>query len=121
MKNEDLTNIRIGGREINFPAQIEQKIELHGLYIVRIYPTDDELDVYPQEKLNRNVYAYNETGGLVWQIDEVPHGDKDSAKAYMNIWVEKGDLIASNWVGLDYRVNLKNGSVDSYRKNVRPW
>jgi len=121
MKNKDLTSVEIGGKDIYFPAQIEQIIEFHGLYIVRIYPNDDELDIYPQENLNRNVYAYNEIGELVWQIDEVPHGDKGGDKAYMNLWIENKDLIASNWVGLDYRVNLDNGSIGVYRENVRPW
>jgi len=118
----------VDSKQIELQYPIKQKIEVCGVYVVRIYPNDDELDSCPQELYNRNVYAYNSDGKFLWQIEEVSEGakaPKDKSyivgKAYMNIWMEKEKLIAGNWIGLDYIVNLKNGKVSPLNKNVRPW
>ena len=102
-------------------ANIRQRINLQGLSIIRIYPSDNDLMNYPREKLNRNVAAYKENGELVWLIQECPVGGLDQDKAYMNIQVKDEQLIAGNWVGLDFVVDLKSGNVTPYKIGVRPW
>lgn len=109
------------GKEVTLPAPIKQKIEIGEMIVVRVYPSDEKLNAYPQEKLNRNVYAFNLSGELVWQIQEAPHGGVGEDKAYMNIGLENGRLMAGNWIGIDYFVGLCSGKVSQAQKNVRPW
>ncbi|MGI1679885.1 MAG: hypothetical protein K6L75_14175 [Cellvibrionaceae bacterium] len=102
-------------------SNIKQRIEIEGLEIVRRYPSDDVLSDYPREKLNRNIEAYKADGDLAWVIQECPAGGQNEDKAYMDIQVKDGQLIACNWIGLDFIVNLKTGSVSPAKKGVRPW
>ncbi len=110
----------VPGIRVELPAPIRQKIELQGIVIIRVYPSDDELDDYPQEKLNRNVYAYKVTGELLWEIQEAPHG-AERDKPYMNIWLDGDKLIAGNWIGTEYFVDLSSGEVKQTKFGVRPW
>jgi len=102
-------------------ALIRQTIEIEGLKILRKYPSDEKLMSYPQEKLNRNVSALNENGDLVWTIQEAPQGGEDQDKAYMLISLENGKLVAGNFLGIDYYVNLQDGTVTPKDTNSRPW
>jgi len=111
----------IGGAQIVLDAPVKQKLELGRLTIVRVYPADEELNSYPQEKLNRNVYAYDSLGQLVWQIQEAPHGGVGEDKAYMDIRTDDGGLVAGNWIGIDYQVELENGVVVPLKQGTRPW
>jgi hypothetical protein len=100
---------------------IKQAIEIEGLKVIREYPSDENLMGYPQEKLNRNVSAFNEAGDLIWIIQEAPHGGEGQDKAYMFISIENGHLVAGNFIGVDYFVNPKDGTVAPKDKNARPW
>ena len=102
-------------------GNIKQRINVEGLEIIRRYPSDDALADYPREKLNRNIEAYKADGDLAWLIQECPAGGQNEDKPYMDIQVKDGNLIAGNWVGLDFFVNLKDGSVCPAKKGVRPW
>jgi len=102
-------------------ALIKQTVEIDGLKIQRKYPSDDKLMEYPQENLNRNVYAFNERGELVWTIQEAPHGGENQDKAYMSLVIENGKLIAGNFIGVDYIVKLEDGTVTPQNTNTRPW
>ena len=102
-------------------APIKQQLDFEGLRIIRVYPDDDNLDTYPQEKLNRNVYAIDSNGKVVWQIQEAPHGGAGNDKAYMHIMIKKGKLIAGNWIGVDYIVNSESGLVTPCNIGQRPW
>lgn len=98
-----------------------QRISFEGLEIVRLYPSDEMLMEYPRIKLNRNVEAYSPSGELVWIIEECSVGGTDEDKPYMNIFIKNGQLIASNWIGLDFVVNLENGKIRPEKIGVRPW
>ena len=100
---------------------VKQIVEVGDLRIVRKYPPDSELSNFPQNKLNRNIEAYDQDDNLVWVIDEAPDGGDNLDKAYMKIWLEDGKLIAGNWIGIDYLVNLDNGAVSPIKANKRPW
>ena len=108
-------------KSVTLPAPVKQRIEIGELTVVRLYPSDDMLNDYPQEKLNRNVYAYNAIGKLMWQIQEAPDGGVGEDKAYMNIKLEGDKLIVGNWIGADYVVDLGAGGVSQVKKNIRPW
>jgi hypothetical protein len=121
MKEHKSNILHLHGRIIYMDAPIKQKIEFLGLVIIRLYPSDDQLDTYPKESFNRNVYAYDVSGNLVWQIQEAPHGGIDEDKAYMDIRISQDKLVAGNWTGTDYQVNLVDGTVASFDRDVRPW
>lgn len=116
-----IDTLNISDQIIEFDADVKQKLVVGKLIVVRVYPLDEDLNSYPQEKLNRNVYAYNDQGKLAWQIQEAPHGDVSMDKAYMGVKVKNDILVAENWIGVDYSVNLKDGTVKPLDKNVRPW
>ncbi|MFM5012888.1 hypothetical protein ACEUB2_09570 [Aeromonas veronii] len=102
-------------------GNIKQRIETEGLEIIRRYPSDDVLADCPRGKLNRSVEAYKADGCLAWVIQECPAGAPSEDKPYMDIRVQDGQLIAGNWIGLDFIVNLENGGVSPAKKGVRPW
>jgi hypothetical protein len=79
------------------------------------------LSDYPQEKLNRNIYAYDVSGEFVWQIQEAPHGGSEEDKAYMDLKIDGDKLVAGNWVGVDYLVSEASGKVSQAQKDIRPW
>jgi hypothetical protein len=100
---------------------IKQAIEIGKLRVIRIYPSDEELVSYPQKKLNRNIEAYDQDNNLIWVIEEAPDGGENRDKAYMKIWLEEDRLVAGNWIGIDYFVDLNTGAVNSVKTNERPW
>ena len=59
---------------------------------------------------NRNIFAYNESGQLVWQIQEGRNVYRDSP--YTGMRVKGDEIMAYNWDGADYRVNVEDGSVE---------
>lgn len=113
--------LKFANKDIELPAPIKQRVELGKLIVIRVYPSDDVLNDYPQKKLNRNVYAYDVSGELVWQIQEAPHGGSGEDKAYMDIKIDGGKLVAGNWIGVDYLVNAASGVVSQAQKDIRPW
>lgn len=96
--------IKIGRKEVEFPWPVAQVVEYHRLIVVRIEPPAGNI-------FNRNVFAFDDDGSIKWQIEESPHGGGID-KPYMNISIsENGEVIASNWNGIDYIINLDDGSV----------
>ena len=104
----------------SLPSKVREKFELQGLSILRVYPDDSDLRAYPREQLNRNVYAFGGDGRLRWQIEEAPHGGERD-KPYMAIRIVDGVLVAGNWTGVDYVVDLHNGHVAPRGTGKRPW
>jgi len=102
-------------------SDIRQTLEINGLKIIRRYPSDEDIDSYLQVQLNRNIEAYDGTGKLIWMIEECPVGGDGVDKAYMNIWIENDKLIAGNWIGLNFIVNLENGTVKPANPGSRLW
>lgn len=104
-------------KEILFPLGIKGLIQLDELVLVFIYgSTADEIEKMPA----RNIYAYNESGEQVWQIQEpLQHGEGYSS--YADISVRKdGKIVAGSTRGEEYIVNIKDGSV-AHIKNQRSW
>ena len=102
-------------------SYVRQIIEVGKLKVVRKYPPDEELVNYPQKKLNRNIEAYDQDDNLVWVIEEAPDGGENQDKAYMNMWLEEDRLVAGNWIGIDYLVDVNTGAVSSVKTHERPW
>jgi outer membrane protein assembly factor BamB len=73
-----------------------------------------------EEILNRNIYAFNMDGTLKWQIQAV-QGGTEREKPFLSIKVIEGKLIAYNWLGMDYIVDLNDGSLHMHGQPRRPW
>lgn len=111
LKSEfDITDgmLRIKGNAIPLPYPVVQSVLAKNLIIVR-------LSVPAKKKFNRNIYAFTLGGELAWQIEEAPHGG-DISKPFMNLWLSQdGQLIAGNWIGVDYKVYLQNGGIEAIK------
>ena len=112
--------LKIANESVELPAPIKQRVDLNSLIIVRVYPSDEMLKNYHRDELNRNIYAYDLSGELVWQIQEAPHGGVEEDKAYMDIRYVDDKIVAGNWIGVDYLVDESSGVVAPNRKDVRP-
>ncbi|SEL93901.1 hypothetical protein SAMN05216359_1305 [Roseateles sp. YR242] len=72
----------------------------------------------PGVLFNRNVLAFTGAAEPAWQIEESPHGTERD-KPYVGITRNDDDeLIASNWNGVDYRLNPESGrlTVKAFQK-----
>ncbi|MHA6196970.1 hypothetical protein ACX3YG_21675 [Pseudomonas wadenswilerensis] len=66
---------------------------------------------------NRGVYSLSHEGVILWQISESPHGEVKE-KPYVDIFIDDRDrLIAANWIGIDYWVDVEDGSVEAIAFN----
>jgi len=61
---------------------------------------------------DRNVYALDYDGNILWQVERCPHGG-ERPKSYRSIYrVGSTELAAGNWIGYDYYIDLNDGSVE---------
>ena len=105
------------GISITLPLPIKQVLYQDNKIIVLV---DDGLGRdYRDDSLDRNIYAFTENGEQVWQVQQCPHGG-ESPKPYMTISLENKQLIAYNWIGVSYSIDLEIGSVTPYGSG-RPW
>lgn len=100
--------LSIDNNIIGFPYPVAQVIIVSNYVIVR-------LSVPQEKRFDRNVYALSFDGKAVWQIQEAPHGG-NVPKPFMNLRLsEEGRLIAGNWIGVDYEVDLSTGQIRAIR------
>ena len=94
----------IGESRIELPYPVAEIVECSDSIIARVDPP-------PGEIFNRNVFAFTRQGDCIWQIQESPHGtEKD--KPYVGIsHGERGQLVAANWNGVDYFVDIDSGNI----------
>jgi len=92
-------------------------IELDDLVLVLIYGTSaKQMESLP----TNNVYAFNEKGEQVWQIQE-PYQPEGRIVSYANISLkETGEVVAGTTQGTEYIVNIKDGAIKPI-KGQRPW
>ena len=97
-------SVFIANRSIGLPYPVGEVVECRDAIVVRVEPPAGVI-------FNRNVFAFTAQGDLLWQIEESPHGtEKD--KPYVGILVSQdGSLVVANWIGVDYLVNVKSGSI----------
>ena len=94
----------VGDQHIDLPHPVGDVLRYRDLVIVRVEPPAGVV-------FNRNVIAFTDVGTQAWRIEESPHGTEID-KPYVGIRVDGGgDLVASNWNGVDYQVNPDNGCV----------
>jgi hypothetical protein len=103
-------NLFIANKCVALPFPIAEVFEYKDLIVARVEPCTGVI-------FNRNIFAFTAHGNLLWQIEESPHGtEKD--KPYTRIFLNNdGLLVAANWIGVDYLVNVKNGSISTISFN----
>lgn len=94
----------IGNGSIDLPYPVSEIIDFGDSIAVRVEPPVGVI-------FNRNVFAFSERGDPLWQIEESPHGTEND-KPYVKIIRERdGGLVAYNWNGVDYLVDMANGAI----------
>ena len=62
------------------------------------------------EVFNGNIFAVDANGEIKWQIAESQHGSEVD-QPYTSISKMENKLIAGNWNGVDYVVDMEDGSI----------
>ncbi|MEK7413638.1 MAG: hypothetical protein AAB263_10035 [Planctomycetota bacterium] len=96
----------LGGHKMAHLHPAKQMVEIgRRLYVVRFDPPPSD----PER--NRNIVGYDGAGNILWRIAECPHGG-NRPKPYMHVKIDRNiRVIASNWIGADYFVDLTTGAV----------
>lgn len=98
------TEVRVNGRSLLLPHEVVQQMQVGSLLLLRVEPP-------PGQVFNRNVFAVDADARLLWQIAESPHGT-EADKPFMSLALDaEGEVLAGNWNGVNYRVDLKTGSL----------
>jgi len=103
MKDNKTLRVRINSKKLPIVQPIGQSIQIDNLLIARIKVTG-------QETPTRNVVAFDLDGNHFWTIQELK-----SKMPYGGIWIEGGKLMAYDTLGVDYFVNLQDGSTQFVR------
>lgn len=108
--------LHINENKINFTHDICGLIELNNLIIVLIYGASaKQMETLP----NNNIYAFDEKGKKIWQI-QPPFQVSGYITSYSDVILRKdGKIIAGTSQGLEYIVNIEDGSV--IPTGGRPW
>jgi len=99
--------------EINV-KNLEVKTELTcGCVIIKLYKEPFRY------KCNQNITGENEQGEVIWQVEDI---DPLSDSPFTSIRpFDKEKIIAYNWMGIDYYIDIQTGKLELVNKNARPW
>lgn len=97
--------LRISGRAINTGLPARKAIQVGGKIIALLEITGRE------EQMNENVLCFDSAGDLIWRIDpSMENGREMFPYVYINV-CDGGAVVAYNWIGMDYSVDLDDGTV----------
>lgn len=117
------TEVTVSGKKIKLfdaPAKIQKVIMPEDnllIFLLNVYHVSlDETD-YNQ---NRNIFCINESGEVVWQIEEVPekycrfYNGEIMKEPFMGLWIdEKGVLKVGSSSAYDFDVDIKTGKLSN--------
>lgn len=100
----------LNNKEISFQYPIANIIEYKELLIVRHYVMAGSGDY-------RNVYAFNEEGEKVWQIQSSAKHESDETynNSFCGIAIEDNVLSVATPLGAEFNVDPKDGSIEFYK------
>ncbi|WP_408959992.1 hypothetical protein [Natrinema sp. 74] len=93
--------LTIDGTTIELPNRIETVLEVNGLVLVL-------LETAGRSSTRDNVWAFDMDGSHVWKAEPVVEPSND-ANTYVHIRREGSDLWASDWKGMEYKLDSQNG------------
>lgn len=99
-------NLFLDNSKIDLPRKVEQALVVDDKVIYRFVVDGKNVS-------NRNVGALDFNGNTEWVIQEV--NSKLDFKEYTKIRIENGELIASNWTGMSYKVSVESGNITPYK------
>jgi hypothetical protein len=97
--------LQIGGHPITFDVPVVQTLCVDDLIIVLLGSGGSAPNA------TRNVLAYHERGTLCWRIQPSPYGGVPDP--FVGMRLEDNSLVVGASTGLQYKVNLANGFLDS--------
>jgi hypothetical protein len=120
--------IEIGGKKIVLPCSIAgyhrnnpSVVVKDGLIIVNFYPyTEVEDKALGGIDMERNIWAYDSIGNLVWKVFP-PIIRPNNSNPYTSVFERDGKVFGGNWCGYDFEINLNDGTVTLPQNPGRPW
>jgi hypothetical protein len=107
----------IGDVSVTLPALIDEVLFAGDLIVVRTAEAG-----LPEP--SRNIFGIERGGKIRWQIERSPHGGT-VRNPFTGLYISaEGELIAANWIGVDYRVDLSTGKINPWLppgERRRPW
>ena len=98
----------IGNIEVQLPYRVKSVITVSRLLIVVLESPVGVL-------FDRNVYAIDDAGKIIWQIEKATCYGGHKECPYIGVKTsEDGDLIAVTGVGAEFKVNLDTGRIELY-------
>jgi hypothetical protein len=67
------------------------------------------IEIQSKSIYNENIFAFDEHGKILWQIDKKDHVDRNSP--YTNIYTRDNELWGYNWDGSAYKIDIKTGEI----------
>ncbi|MWV40751.1 hypothetical protein [Natrialba sp. INN-245] len=105
-------NLQIGDNTVQVPYNILSVLIVEDVIVVLQNPptnADDE---------ERNIVAFNKNGNKLWTV-ESPSSGYRSPKTYTHIQHTDDGLIANNWNGYKYIVDVDSGDTTKYKKFMK--
>lgn len=99
--------LEIGNETVSFRHSIDDHICIGDFIVVllRVPPNVDD---------PHNIVCIDRQGTIIWEIDTPDEGAYE--QPYHFIKMCDGRLIATNWDGYEYRVNVDTGAVTRHKK-----
>jgi len=98
------------GSTVTFPLVIAQTISNENWLFVRLL-------VEPDQECNENIFCYENSGRLMWQIGEIPRVRPHSP--YTGMELRDGVLIGYAWCGATGKFDLRTGkAIESWHSRM---
>jgi hypothetical protein len=95
-------------------SEIEKFIRSNNyIYILLYFPKG-------HNEQDTNIWKIDLHGNIIWKITKFGN-DEVGAAPYIELNQVNGKLIASNWKGVDFFVDVKTGQIEAIKKGERPW
>ncbi len=92
---------------IDFPYPVADLLIFDEKIIIRV-DSDSPSEVIDND---RNIYALNYDGDVLWRVEKCPYGG-EMDRTYVSIYkVGSAGLAAGNWIGYDFYIDLNDGTI----------
>lgn len=102
----------IGNDEVQVRYDVKDIVVVDDVVVVLQEPPADADDV------ERNIVAFDTHGTQLWTVQQASRGHP-TPRTYTYIRYENGELIANNWNGYKYTVDIEDGSITKYKKYMK--
>ncbi|MCU4802444.1 hypothetical protein OB920_18945 [Halobacteria archaeon HArc-gm2] len=102
---EDNT-LHIGSQKLDLPEEVDTIVEGNQLIVVLFAVMGK-----PSQIKHRNVWAFDESGEKVWEIEEESLPTAADDKQYIYLWEDDGELWAQCWHSHEHRIDWETGEL----------